>query len=94
MAPPLLLGGTTLPTMRNHVYKRLIIQLKPHAQSLAPVRERWPLPQAIIPGPGWNFSSSGQGGGLNNRDNAKPWATTLPLSSTQEPTGRTQEVRL
>jgi len=72
----LLLGGTTLPTTRNHVYKRLIIQLKPHAQSLASVRERWPLPQAIIPGPGWSFSSSGQGGGLNNIVLGTPWAKT------------------
>ena len=30
--------------------------------------------------------------GLSN-DTAKAWATTLPESSTQEPTGRTQKVR-
>jgi len=27
-------------------------------------------------------------------DTAKAWATTFPLSNTQEPTGRTQKVRL
>jgi len=32
------------------------------------------------------------GRGLSS-DTASPWATTLPDSSTQEPTGRTQKVR-
>ena len=40
IADPLLLAGTTLPTMSNHVYKRLIIQLKSYAQSLAPFVDR------------------------------------------------------